>query len=92
MSWFKRIVAVLRNPDERLRLTEVMKARSACLPEPLTPAAARDFEQAEHRCADCPHKELCDELLASGAQQGYGRFCPNAPYIEQLRSRSLKFD
>ena len=88
----KRIAGVFRKPDERLRLAEVMRARGAYLPEQLAPAAARDFDKAKQRCADCHQKELCDELLARGAKEGYGRFCPNAPYIDQLRSDSLKFD
>jgi hypothetical protein len=35
---------------------------------------------------------MCDELLASGATEGYRRFCPNAIYLEWLRSNSLRFD
>jgi len=92
MSWLKRIAAVLQQADSRLRLKDVMRARGAYLPEPPAPAVAGDFEKAKQRCAECHQKELCDELLARGAKEGYGRFCPNAPYIEQLRSGSLKFD
>ena len=91
MGWLRRIGAVLQQPDGRLRLVEVMRARSAYLPQPLTPPAAHDFEQASQRCAGCHQKELCDELLARGAKEGYGRFCPNAAYIEQLRNGSLTF-
>ena len=91
MGLVKRIVAVFRQPDGRLRLVEVMRARSAYLHEPLTPAAAHDLGKAKQRCADCHQKEFCDELLARGAKEGYGRFCPNAAYIEQLRNGSLTF-
>jgi len=89
---FDRIAGLFGRKDERLRLMEVMQERRACLPDPLTPQARRDFEQAKRRCADCNSKELCDELLARDAKEGYGRFCPNAAYVEQLRDHSLKFD
>jgi len=89
---FSRIAGLFGRKDERLRLMEVMQARRACLPDPLTSLAKRDFEVAKHRCADCNSKELCDELLAKGAKEGYSRFCPNAAYVEQLRDHSLKFD
>jgi len=76
---------------KRLRLVELMRLRSAYLPDPLAPAAARDFEQAKLRCLACGYRELCDERLQAGANNGYGLFCPNSHYIEQLRAASLKF-
>jgi len=84
--------ARLFGADARLRLLEVMRLRGAHLPDSPTPAAQRDFAAAQQRCANCNSKELCDELLARGAKEGYGRFCPNAAYVEQLRSTSLEFD
>jgi hypothetical protein len=40
---------------------------------------------------ECHYTKLCDELIECGAREGYSRFCPNAPYIEQVRCRSLRF-
>jgi hypothetical protein len=57
-----------------------------------TPEVARQLEIAKRRCAECNNKALCDELLGRGKKDGYSRFCPNAAYIEQVRSGSLKFD
>jgi hypothetical protein len=94
-GFLDRIGALLGNSagkKEPLRLAEVMRRRAACLPDPLTAEQKRDLEAAKRRCADCNSGELCDELLARGAKEGYGRFCPNAAYVEQLRDHSLKFD
>jgi hypothetical protein len=81
-----------KKPDDgRVRLMEVMRLRRAYLPDPLSREAARDLEEAKQRCAACMRKTLCDELLASGAKDGFGLFCPNHHYIQQLRSSSLTF-
>jgi hypothetical protein len=77
---------------EPLRLVEVMRRRAACLPDALTAEQKRDLEAAKRRCADCNSSRLCDELLVRGAKHGYGRFCPNAAYVEQLRDHSLEFN
>jgi hypothetical protein len=73
--------------EEPLRLYEMIRLRG--VPQP---SDASDVAAAELRCADCASKEMCDELLASGATEGYRRFCPNAIYLEWLRSNSLRFD
>ena len=75
-----------------LRLREVMRRRGAMLPEPLTSSAVRDAALAARRCAECNHQAMCDELLRAGRSTGYGLFCPNAHYIEQLRKDTLSFD
>lgn len=76
--------------DERVRLYDMMDRRGVSPP----PAgdAARDVVAAERRCAACANKEMCDDLLRVGQTKGYERFCPNALYIEWLRSNSLDFD
>jgi len=78
--------------DSRVRLYEMMRLRGVSPPQPGDQAAAHDAAAAEHRCAVCGSKELCDEQLREGHSKGYGQFCPNALYIEWLRSNSLHFD
>lgn len=78
--------------DERLRLYEMMRLRGVPQIAPRDQATARDFTAAERRCAACGSKGLCDELLRSGDNKGYRRFCPNALYLEWLHSNSLNFD
>ena len=73
-------------PSRKLRLLYVMRLRGA---SPVRRDA--DLERAARQCAGCHYTQLCDELLACGAHEGYSRFCPNAPYIEQVRGRSLSF-
>jgi len=75
-----------------LRLAAMMQARGARLPDPLSPEQKLDLEKAAQRCEECNAKKICDEVLKSGTTAGYSRFCPNAPYLEQLRSRALEFD
>ncbi|MDH3319362.1 MAG: hypothetical protein OEO84_06690 [Betaproteobacteria bacterium] len=74
--------------DTRIRLYEMMRLRGVSSPAPQDPDAAL----AERRCAACSSKELCDELLRVGRSDGYRKFCPNALYLEWLRSNSLHFD
>jgi len=76
--------------DNRLPLHEMMRLRGVSPPR--GPAAARDVAAAERRCLACSSKELCDELLGAGSSEGYRQFCPNALYLEWLRSNSLNFD
>jgi hypothetical protein len=78
--------------DKRVRLREMLRLQRVPPPEPRDPAAAQDSAAAEHRCAECASKELCDELLRKGDTKGFRKFCPNALYIEHLRSKSLHFD
>lgn len=78
--------------DTPLRLYEMMRLRGVAQVPPHDQATARDFTAAERRCAACGSKGLCDELLRSGDNKGYRRFCPNALYLEWLHSNSLNFD
>jgi hypothetical protein len=75
--------------DETLRLPQMMRLRGALPPEPLTKAAVHDAALAERRCIACGAKSMCGELIAAGRSDGYALFCPNAHYIEQIRSRLL---
>ncbi|MEX2198690.1 MAG: hypothetical protein WD886_07750 [Burkholderiales bacterium] len=75
---------------EHVRLYDMMRLRGVSPPR--SSAAARDVAAAEHRCAACASKPLCDELLRNGSSDGYHRFCPNALYLEWLHSNSLNFD
>jgi hypothetical protein len=81
-----------RRADKRVRLYEMMRLQQV---EPLRhrdQAAARDEATAEHRCAACASKEVCDEMLRNGDTKAFRQFCPNALYVEWLRSNSLHFD
>jgi uncharacterized protein DUF6455 len=78
--------------DQRMRLHEMMRLRGVQSLRSRDPAAARDAAAAERRCAACASKQMCDELLRTGDSEGYRRFCPNALYLEWLRSNSLHFD
>jgi len=78
--------------DSRVRLYEVMRLRGVSPSRPRDQAAAHDAAAAERRCVACGSKQLCDELLRAGHSKGYSLFCPNALYVEWLRSTSLHFD
>jgi uncharacterized protein DUF6455 len=77
---------------QRVRLHELMRLRGVPPPRPRDQAAARDAAAATRRCVACASKQMCDELLRTGDSEGYRRFCPNALYLEWLRSNSLHFD
>jgi hypothetical protein len=79
-----------RQDDGRLRLRDMMRARGAFLPHPLTRLAAQDVVAATQRCLACRDTPLCDRHLAAGTTQGYELFCPNSGYIERLRHGALK--
>jgi hypothetical protein len=78
--------------EQRLRLAEMMRLQRVSPARPRDHAAAQDAATAERRCAACASKELCDELLRGGDARQFRKFCPNALYIEWLRSNSLHFD
>lgn len=75
--------------DATLLLPEMMRLRGALPPEPLTKATVHDAALAERRCIACGAKAMCHELIAAGRSDGYALFCPNAHYIEQVRTRLL---
>lgn len=75
--------------DDTLLLPEMMRLRGALPPEPLTKATVHDAALAERRCIACGAKAMCHELIAAGRSDGYALFCPNAHYIEQVRTRLL---
>jgi len=78
--------------DDRVRLYDIMRRRGVSPPPAEDAVGAQDVAAAERRCAACANKEMCDELLRIGQTRGYDRFCPNALYIEWLRSNSLDFE
>jgi len=75
--------------DDSLRLPDMMRLRGAMPLEPLTGAAVHDAANAERRCLACGAKSVCSEFISEGRSDGYALFCPNAHYIEQIRSRLL---
>jgi len=89
---FEKLLRSLARKERRLRLFEVMRLRGASVPKPPPGSSARrDLRHAAVQCVECHYTQLCDELIGCGAREGYSRFCPNAPYIEQIRCRSLRF-
>jgi hypothetical protein len=88
------VLLVRRRPraDKRVRLYEMMRLQQVPPPAPRDQAAAQDAATAEHRCAECASKALCDEMLRNGDTKAFRQFCPNALYVEWLRSNSLHFD
>ena len=74
--------------ETRPRLYDMMRLRG--VPEPRL--EDDDVAAAERRCAACASKKMCDALLSTGDAKGYRQFCPNALYLEWLRSNSLNFD
>jgi hypothetical protein len=67
--------------DPRLRFAELLGRKGLKL--------GRDSSQyyseahAVRRCVFCKAKNECDAWLASGRQEGFQEFCPNAWYIER---------
>ena len=49
--------------------------------------SAEKLTLAARRCAFCGSKEQCRAWLASGQQDGYPTFCPNARFFEQVNGR-----
>lgn len=49
--------------------------------------SAENLALAARRCAFCGSKEQCRAWLASGQQDGYPTFCPNARFFEQVNGR-----
>jgi hypothetical protein len=88
---FEKLLQRLAGKDRRLRLFEVMQLRGASPAKAPGPSAKRDLRHAAAQCVECHYTKLCDELIDCGAREGYSRFCPTAPYIEQIRCRSLRF-
>jgi len=68
-----------------LRLHQVLRLRGL-------PGSTLLESAAERRCRQCPRASLCDESLATGRFDALRLFCPNAHYIEALRSRCLEFN
>jgi len=73
-----------------MRLDKLMRLRGATFADPIALAEARDAALAAQRCLECRSTSLCDEAFSGGGLP-HRLFCPNSHYIEQLRSRSLKF-
>jgi hypothetical protein len=68
-----------------LRLAPMMRRRGAAPPQALAEGEAEALARAALRCTVCRDKASCDAWLASGARDGYQRFCPNAGFIERAR-------
>jgi hypothetical protein len=45
----------------------------------------RDLSLAVQRCLACNQAAQCRAWLASGAREGYERFCPNARYVQRMK-------
>jgi hypothetical protein len=78
-------------PVARVRLFEVMSLRRVYLPEPLGAVGAHELQQAKRRCLACGVASLCEEALQNADARGFSLFCPNAHYLQHLRTASLIF-
>ena len=74
--------------SRRLRLFEMLRRRSAALPEPRDASA----QAAIARCEQCHAKALCDAWLAAPDDKAPRTFCPNSGYVEHRRQVSLEFE
>lgn len=74
--------------DGRLRLAEMLGRRGVKLGDDLT--EIRSEAIAARRCVFCHTKEQCDAWLASGASDGFARFCPNADFVQRRSSLSSR--
>ncbi|HEX6266542.1 MAG TPA: DUF6455 family protein [Burkholderiales bacterium] len=70
--------------EGRLRLAEMLGRRGVKLGEDLN--EIRSEALATRRCVFCSTKEQCDAWLASGASEGFARFCPNAELVQRRSS------
>lgn len=52
-------------------------------------AARREYDLtvAASRCGSCKSVIECREWLASGSREGAEAFCPNVPYLSELRKK-----
>ena len=73
------------------RLQRLMRLRGVAASHAVDAAETRDAAAATQRCLQCPNQRLCDEALAASDVKGLSLFCPNAHYLEYLRSRGLTF-
>jgi hypothetical protein len=48
--------------------------------------AGYDFMRAVRRCVKCEARARCSAWLDTGLSEGYEAFCPNAGFIERIRS------
>jgi hypothetical protein len=80
-----------RHAVPRVRLPEVMRLKRVQLPEPLSAAAAKEFEEAMRRCLACNWGQLCAEMIAAGDAQAFSLFCLNCAYMQRVKSESLRF-
>lgn len=93
MNVLDRLLGRLRRPAEekRVRIDAVLQLRGIAPHLPLDYAEALDAAAAMKRCRECPCKQICDEAIGGGDVKRLSLFCPNAHYVEHLRSRSLEF-
>jgi hypothetical protein len=79
------ILSALNEP--RLRLADMLAPRGVKLGEDLRETYREAL--ATRRCVFCSSKAQCDAWLASGRQEGFEEFCPNAWYIARRAASAV---
>ena len=72
-----------------LLLGQMLSRQGVRLYQPVTPAAGHCFALAVRRCVNCVQQATCRKWLDAGEKIGYENFCPNAEFIERLKSRPI---
>ena len=75
--------------DERpLLLSQMLGRQGLRIEDPLTRQTGYAFAAAVRRCVNCVQQASCADWLDAGNKSGYEKFCPNAGYIEELKSNT----
>ncbi len=75
--------------DRPILLGAMLRRQGAALPDAITQAVGYDYAIAVRRCLNCGVSASCAKWLEEEKREraGYREFCPNADYIERLKSR-----
>jgi hypothetical protein len=65
--------ALLERQGPRVQRTALLAGRRALL-------------SALHQCRTCGAHAQCEAWLRTGAQDGFGSFCPNAGYVRSMKA------
>jgi hypothetical protein len=74
------------NDERPLLLSDLLAFEAIDMGEHATDAGVRQFALAAKICMQCDARDRCEAWLAGREPGGYEAFCPNAEYIERLRT------
>lgn len=72
--------------ERTLLLGELLRSQGDGVLRMAVAGAARDFMRAVRRCTKCQAAAHCSAWLGAGKHEGFEAFCPNAGFIERIRS------